>query len=191
MSEGSVESFGSWEEMQRVMGEREDQANAGLNATQIELRDDVENTRYWIRPFPPENCYIFGVAWSFKESCDVSASYCSNVPTDTATLPERDEYNMSVSEAVYEIRSYAESRQRGYMRGIAYSILEPDGEYGSTHVSNVMPISEKAFEEGKAAGWKAVQVDAFLLDLIGEEAARKANWTPTLIAEINAFKDLI
>lgn len=193
----SVESFSSWEEMQRVLGEREDQANAGLLPAQIELRDDTENTRYWVRPYPQANCLIFGEAWSFNQFCDVSSKYVDDLPMVNgqpmfeAGAEVWASYRESLSESVYEIRAVAESRTRGYLRGIAYSIIEPDGEHGSTHVSNVYPISKEAFEEARASGWRAVDVDRFDLALMGEEAARKGGWTPTLVAEMRAIDKVV
>lgn len=186
-----VESFGSFEEMQQFMAEREDEANADLRDVQIELRDDTEHTRYWVRPFPEGECLIFGEAWSFKQSCDVSASYVEDVPAahgdKLPSVNDWADYRESLAEAVYEIRTHVSTRERGYLRGKAYSILEPEGEYGDTHVASIMPISEQAFLEAKAAGWRAVQVTPFTLDLIGEEAARKGGWTPTLIKELEAL----
>jgi hypothetical protein len=191
-----VESFDSFEEMRRVMGEREDSANASLLPIQVDLRDDVDNTRYWVRPYPEGGFLIFGEAWSFKEYCDVSASYVDDVPTTTpeGIHPSGDDwasYHESLSESVYEIRTSVESRQRGYLRGQAYSVVEPKGEGGSTHVASVMPISKEAFEEARSSGWKAVHVDPLHLDLMGEEAARKGGWTPTLIKELHELERLM
>lgn len=46
-----------------------------------------------------------------------------------------------------------ELRKRGYLTGMAYSLWEPEGEGGDTHVSRVIPVSSLVFELGKLAGF--------------------------------------
>jgi hypothetical protein len=36
----------------------------------------------------------------------------------------------------------------------AYSEVEPDGEFGTEHVSKLLPISRQAFEFAKKRGWR-------------------------------------
>jgi len=187
-----VISFDSFDEMQAIMSQNEDAANEGLRPEQIELRDDVDNTRYWVRAYEPAQCLIFGEAWSFKQFCDVSASFADDIPSEVdgniPTTQDWADYDFSIYESVSEIRTVTDSRKRGYLRGTAYSVVTPNGEGGSTHVSNVFPISKEAFEEARASGWRAVDVTPFDLDLMGEDAARKGGWTPTLIRELQTIQ---
>lgn len=46
-----------------------------------------------------------------------------------------------------------DNRARGYLTGTAYSGWEPSGEYGDTHVSQVVPINEDLFEAARLAGF--------------------------------------
>lgn len=188
-----IRGYDSYEEMQADMARAEAQANAGLMPEQIALRDDTEVDRYWFRPYPEMGMLIFGVAWGFKSACEVSAKYVPDIPQPDSRL---DEYEESLDEAVYEIRSMVESRKRGYLRGWAYSMVEPEGEPGSTHVANTMPISREAFEEARAHGWRAVALDHLmqaLYDAGSEEFRRELGekWTPTLIHELEVIGHLM
>lgn len=52
-----------------------------------------------------------------------------------------------------DLRHHRESRERGYVYGPCYSIICPDGEWGSTHVSEIWPLSAERMALAKAAGW--------------------------------------
>lgn len=48
-----------------------------------------------------------------------------------------------------------DARRNGYIMGRCYSIVCPQGELGSTHVSRInYLISREAFETAKANGWR-------------------------------------
>lgn len=146
----TVEQFESFDDMARVMGEREDSANASLLDIQQDLRDDTEHTRYWIRPFPQAGVIIFGETYSFRDLCDSVVKYVPDLEAND------ESYDEMLDEVVWEVRASTESRQRGYLFGRAYSMLEPEGELGSTHVASVAPISREAFEEARTAGWRVL-----------------------------------
>lgn len=50
-------------------------------------------------------------------------------------------------------RSILERHKRGYRFGMAWSVLEPRGEWGDTHVSQMIPIPKTLFEIGPDRGW--------------------------------------
>lgn len=45
------------------------------------------------------------------------------------------------------------SWRRGYRYGTAYSTVMPSGEFGSTHISEMIPLRLAEFASAKAAGW--------------------------------------
>lgn len=48
----------------------------------------------------------------------------------------------------------AQAMENGYLYGIAYSVLEADGEWGHTHKGNVWPIEESLFHAAAEAKWQ-------------------------------------
>jgi hypothetical protein len=183
----TVQAFDSFDDMQKAMSEAEDRANASLRPAQIALRDDLDNAHYWVSPAP--DCLAFGWTYSFKEMCEASAKYVPDIPADDASAIVKADYAEGLDEARYEIVVAIDSRKRGYLRGVTYTIYDPKGDYHDAHVASVMPISKEAFEEARAAGWRAVDVPPLDLLLMGEEAARKGGWTPTLVKELRAIME--
>lgn len=165
-----VQAFGSLEEVQAAMAANEDRANAGLHQLQIDLRDDIDTPRFFAGTAP--DCLFFGHAYSRKEVYEAAAKYVSDV--DAADHEE------SLDEALYEIEVALQCRPRGYLRGQHFTVYDPRGDYHDVHVSEAWPISAEAFEEAKAAGWKAVDVPWASSD----EHAREVGGTPTLVREL-------
>lgn len=133
-------NYKSLEEMLKDMREKEDAANSRLTKRQIELRDDTEHNRCWVRDW--DGIFIFGDAWSHA-SCYESELRCG----------------ASKEEAYESTLSIIESRKRGYLFGIAFSVLEPRGEIGSTHVSQVVPIERRLFDLAKRCSWSILDPD--------------------------------
>lgn len=119
-----VQSFDNLDEMTAYMAAQEDMANGQLSPGQIALRDDVETTRYWVRAIPDWDLVIYGKA---DTVADVRASGVDFDPVD--------------------------NRERGYLTGTAYSASEPEGEYGDTHVFDVIPITDMVFRLAQGLGW--------------------------------------
>lgn len=153
--------FDSLEEMFAFMQAQEAEANEHLRPEQAEIRDDWAHDRWWVRPYPEAGCLIFGEAWS------------------------RERVEAREPEAASHLR---EMRERGYLFGMAYSVLEPDGEPGDTHVANLMPISEQAFNEAKTHGWQAIAPDP-LAELMVPAEVLAERTTPTLVAELRAIDE--
>lgn len=172
----SVQAFGSFEEMQQAMADAEDAANAGLHPLQIALRDDIDTPRYYVGMAP--DCLFFGHAYSRVEVYEAAAKYVS----------ERDseDHDESIDEARYEIAVAMDTRPRGYLRGINFTVYEPDGDYHDAHVAEVWPITEEAFNEAKAAGWKAVAAP-----WADDSLAREIGATPSLCRELEALNEVI
>ena len=49
--------------------------------------------------------------------------------------------------------SMRDSYMRGYRYGRAYSLMEPRGEFGSTHISQMAQLTADEFADAEAAGW--------------------------------------
>jgi hypothetical protein len=130
-----VTSFDSVEEMQAAIRAREDAANERILPSQILLRDDHSNTRFWFRVYDNE-VEIWGIAPSLDDLWAQEVR-CGAEPDEEQSFRDHE----------------IEMRGRGYVRGTAYSIIVPDGEFGSTHVSEVIPVTEEAFHAARVAEW--------------------------------------
>jgi|SRR4051812_12536479 hypothetical protein len=119
-----VQSFDSLDDMMAAMAAAEDIANARLTPGQIALRDDMGHTRYWARALPDYDLVVYGRAETTGYLATCGVGFD---PTD--------------------------NRERGYLTGTAFSAWEPGGEFGDTHVADVIPIDFLVFESAKAKGW--------------------------------------
>lgn len=128
-------SFDSLESMQAYMAEQHEAAMASMGERQKELLP--KRKFYWVRPYPQMDMFIFG-AYDLDDWIAREKSLASDEDPFRPGEQERIEYNNLV---------------RGYKSGTAYSIVEPGGEIGDTHVSTMYEISEQAFNEAKADGW--------------------------------------
>lgn len=198
-----IESFDSIEDAYAAMDAAERSANESLHPLQKRLRDGDEETQFWVRP-TTEVGLIFGRAWSWREEALSALGYVPGVEWGSlvevaigpsaladmvakAAVPEGhevEEWTEVRDEAVYSIASSAERRLRGYLFGEAYSAPFPEGELGDTHVANAWPISEAAFEEARATGWRANHV----VGARSDEAARRFGGTPVLVRELDALE---
>jgi len=118
-----VQGFDSMDEMFEVMQAAEDEANASLTPVQVALRDQTEDTVYWVRAIPDWDLVIYGI-----------------VPPNAETQKGAD-FNVN------------ENRARGYLTGTAYSAAGENGEPGDTHVSQVIAVSEETFRLAQMLGW--------------------------------------
>lgn len=131
-----VQEFDSFEEAMAAMRKAEDAANASA----LEEQKAITYGDHWCRPVPEYGIFEFGRVATEEES------YKDEEPETVAML--RD------------------SHERGYRYGMAYSVLGPDGELGSTHVANMWPITEAEFLRAKEDGW---QVTADLVEKVMQE----------------------
>jgi hypothetical protein len=128
-----VQSFDSFEEMERAMKEADEAAFARITPTQAEIRQGDA----WMRPAPDYGCVIFGRVHTDDE---IRQSY-GEVDDEEAALLE--------DELAYHVAQL----DRGYMFGRAWSVIEPDGELGSTHQSTAWPITDEQLQEARDACW--------------------------------------
>lgn len=119
-----IESFDNLDDMFKRMDDLTTAANERLTPGQVMLRDDVENTRYWAQPAPDMDLVVYGVA---QPNSIVKRSCDFDVD---------------------------ENRARGFLTGTAYSAWTggSNGEWGDTHVSQVVPINRETFEAALEAG---------------------------------------
>lgn len=129
--------FDNVDEMFVWMRARTIDANAHLADAQRE----VTWGSYWMRLFDPP-IVIFG-----KVSTEAEM-----VADETKVKPGEDPAEV-LAEAEWTIARLRENHEAGYMFGMAYSLIEPEGEWGDTHRANLWPISEKLFLDAKACGW--------------------------------------
>lgn len=74
-------------------------------------------------------------------------------PRDTF-MKEEKELGAGDDELSWTMHSHDDSYRRGFRFGWHYSVVEPDGELGSTHISTMKKITREEFEAAKARGWE-------------------------------------
>lgn len=132
-----VESFDSMEAMYDHIAKSEAAAWERTNDAQKALL--TKDHFFWVRPYTEMDIFIFG------------EFHASKWLEDEKRLCGTDEEGLS--EWLYSEKSFHSRRARGYLTGRAYSPLEPSGELGDTHVSQVYEISKTAFDEAHRANW--------------------------------------
>lgn len=146
---GGMFASGTWEELQELMARNEYTANTELWPEQKNMLE-TKGDQYFLNIQPGLDFAIFGEAWSVETS-DRSELKSYGVKSveelSTGDNGDREAYD-------YTCKALRASRERGYIFGQAYSIVCPDGELGSTHVSQMWPISKEAFEEARTLNWK-------------------------------------
>jgi hypothetical protein len=142
-----TESFDSLEELFSSMQAREATANANLSRGQVRLRDEVDATHYVV--MYSQGVVIFGVVPPLSEVIAEEHGLIRQIADEQDASLSREEQAEMESAAV----RLTSSRRRGYLFGRWFSVVEPDGELGSNHVSNVISIGRDAFEQAKAEGW--------------------------------------
>lgn len=75
------------------------------------------------------------------------------IPTPDELEADERRLGADDDEIAYERATLADSYKRGYRFGTAYSVLEPNGEMGSTHVSEMRTLTNEQFEEARRYGW--------------------------------------
>lgn len=131
-------TYDSWEQMFDAIRESEARANATLTPAQ----KAVVYGSYWVTLYPD-----YGDLWVFGYVLTEEESYRSEI--EAGADPE---------EARYTAERLRDSYARGYRFGKAYSVITPEGEYGSTHVASIaMPITKEQFEQARRDGWRPPQ----------------------------------
>jgi len=134
----SVQGFDNIDDMFAWMRSQEEAANTRVTPDQAEIGYGA----YWMRPY--EDIVIFGY-----------------VPTQTEREASERALGADDEEIEYQRETLADSHARGYRYGKAYSVIEPEGEWGSTHISTMIQITQEQFTQAKAAKWDAWQMMLF------------------------------
>lgn len=128
------EGFDSLEDMQRALRLAEEVANRQITPIQAWLQGAYDESHCFARYC--EDFMIFGRALSLDEFTELERA---------AGAPE--------GELEGARAQVLDRRARGYVFSRCYSVLEPRGEYGDTHVSQVQPIPFALFEYARNHGW--------------------------------------
>jgi hypothetical protein len=135
--------FGDFDQALQWMQERTEEANGQLAPEQQALTWGAT----WVRFY--DELVIFGRILSREEMIEAESQ------VDDYEDPEE-----AKAEAAETVARLLDSHERGYMFGKAYSVIEPDGEYGDTHRADMWPISEACFEDAQAERWEPAKMEA-------------------------------
>jgi hypothetical protein len=130
-----VRTYGSFDDMMADMAKAEEAANAAILPSQTKIGWGD----YWMRAM--DDFVIFGSIYT-REAAKAACIAAGG----------------SEQECSAEDRRLVDSFERGYRYGWAYSVVVPDGEPGSTHISTMVQISADEFEEAKALNWDIDQI---------------------------------
>lgn len=133
----SVMGFDNADDMFAYMREQEEAANARVTPGQAQIGYGA----WWLRPY--EDVVIFGY-----------------VPTQDEVRASEGGDEADPEELQYTLETLADAHRRGYRYGRAYSVIEPEGEWGSTHISTMVEITEEQFNQAQAHGWDGHEIAA-------------------------------
>lgn len=96
-----------------------------------------------------ETCYTMRLEPEYGDPLLI----CSEFPSYAELKANEIRLGASEEEADYGDTTLRESRTRGHMFGRHYSVIEPEGEWGSAHIATLIPITKETFEFFKERGW--------------------------------------
>lgn len=131
--------FDDFESMAKWMDDRTNEANIGLA--------------------PEQQQVTYGDTWARFDHIDSIGLVCGRIFTKAEWLASEIAEGAPEEEANYSLAKVEQAHERGYMNSIAYSVLEPDGEYGDIHRANLWPIDEDLFHACAEARWKIENLD--------------------------------
>lgn len=159
-----IESFDSFEEMNRQLQERQEEAWKNTSEKQKILLDGKKHWFVYVDDtFSPQLVWIYGEIESTDERRKTRDEGIASLD------PNSDEYAEESEGYIYEFEVYEDQLNRGFVFGRCYSVLEPTGELGSTHVSKVAQISKEVFEEARESGWEPNQKAAFAIAIEAQQ----------------------
>lgn len=128
--------FDDYESMAKWMDDRTNEANVGLA--------------------PDQQQVTWGDCWARFDHLDKTGIgiIFGRVMTRAEWLQSEIDEGADEDEANYSLGKIENSHRRGYMHGLAYSRIEPEGEYGDTHRANLWPIEQRLFDAAREAGWR-------------------------------------
>jgi len=110
-------------------------------------QESLKDSRYQPTDFP-HGTYFFN--WAAYESRGILVfGYVKepDPPSDSEGEEAREDYEA-------EVEYDRDNRSAGYVFGRAFSVVMPEGELGSVHVTRIVPISQEVFELARANGWR-------------------------------------
>jgi hypothetical protein len=118
--------------MFKAMQQAEDAANKAVRPFQ----QDIVWGSYWVAVYQELDLVVFGYAPTLEEL-------------------ERSERDAGAGDGEwgYTRATMLDSYARGYRFGKCYSVVVPSGEWGSTHISQMLPITKAQFEFARDNGW--------------------------------------
>lgn len=143
----TVEFFDNTDDMFAAISRGVEQAKARATPAQ----NAITYGDYWMRAW--EDILIFGYIYTREEM-------------DAAEV----KLGATQEELEYEHQVYDRSYADGFRFGRAYSVIEPDGELGDTHVSDMVKITKEEFESAKSLNWdfeQVVDTDWFINYVVG------------------------
>lgn len=138
----AIFTFDSFEDALDSMARATAHANERLADAQRAVTYGDHWVRFWTPPI-----VIYGYVQTLDE-IEAAERACAT--------PEEP---LMAGEIEHLMRRTHELHDDGYMRGIAYSTIEPDGEYGDTHRANLWPIDRATFNAARAARWDSAELD--------------------------------
>jgi len=122
--------FDDVDEMFEAIGKGVDAAKARATPRQ----NAITYGDYWMRAF--EDFLIFG-----------------RITPEAELWATEAELGASEEELEWEMASMKANYDNGFRFGRAYSVVEPEGELGDTHVCDMVPITEEEFNQSKGLHW--------------------------------------
>lgn len=134
----NVYTFDSLDDMMAAVEKWNEEANAGLAVEQKALTYGD----HWVRFY------------------DVGARILDfgRVATEAEISTLEMEAGTDPDEIATELARVQARQDAGYLYGKAHSILNVEGEWGSTHRANVWPIEERLFTAAQTVDWKIDQL---------------------------------
>lgn len=150
----SVTSYATFDEMMEALRAAEEAANERVTPAQA----SVTWGDYWAREFAGD-FWIFG-----------------HIPTERETEASEREAGADPHELKEATLSLRRDHERGYRFGRAYSVACPDGELGSTHISEMeAKLTRGQFEAARRARWSmerlVSQGERWAIDLVSQHEA--------------------
>lgn len=156
-----VRWYASVEEMRADMDRAEQSANAAMTPRQSQhLAVALENPTYAFR------------VWEGLVICG---------ETSTPRARAERERELGAEDFEYDLTRFTEVHQRGYLTGRWYSVVEPTGELGDTHVSQVVWIDPLVFNMLREYEWnmERLQRDAPFIQAVAFLGNLRTNITDT------------
>jgi len=158
--------FGSMDEAFAYMADAEQQANQAISPEQAAL----DWGSYFVNFDVHSQLVIFGHCWTEDEVRRGERGAMRTMGDDPDQDPE------SIAELEQTMRGVVDAHRRGYLFGMHYSLVEPDGEIGSTHKSVAWPIDKTLFDAAQAVGWDPARLSMEYLRTLMETYKARNDW---------------